>query len=458
MENSNFHHALKIREDLCIGCSHCMNVCPTEAIRVKNGKSVLYGDRCVDCGECFRVCPVSAIIIDHDDFNYIFDYKYRVALVPAVFTGQFPEDISLRQIFSVIMDIGFTHVYEVENGVDILAEAINETAVRHPEKKPLISSFCPAIVRLIQVKFPSLVENIMLLKPPLDISALHIRKELSSKGIPEEETGIFYVTPCAAKIAAIKDPVGEKTSAITGVINMDILFNKVYRQVKQKNNQLCTLPVEGMMSKKAICWSLTNGEAPNVKGRSLAIDEIKNVIDFLERLENEEVSDIDFLELRACDESCAGGVLTISNRFLTAERLRNHAEDYHPNLNVQHPDATPKIIENKEYLMQHIEIGEIKPRSMMKLDENMAEAMRKMEKVNRIMQLLPMVDCGICGAPSCQALAQDIAQGEATIKNCIFIQKILEQRGELSLDESIQIMQDIWGFGKTNKYRDLKGI
>lgn len=458
MENANFHHALKIREDLCIGCSHCMNVCPTEAIRVKNGKSVLFGDRCVDCGECFRVCPVSAIIIDHDDFNYIFDYKYRVALVPAVFTGQFPEDISLRQIYSVIMDIGFTHVYEVENGVEILSDAINETAANHPEKKPLISSFCPAIVRLIQVKFPSLVDNIMLLKPPLDISALHIRRELASRGIPEEETGIFYVTPCAAKIAAIKDPVGELSSAITGVINMDILFNKVYRQVKQRNIQSCTLPIGGKLSKKATCWSLTNGEAPHVKGRSLAIDEIKNVIDFLERLENEEVSDIDFLELRACDESCAGGVLTISNRFLTAERLRNHSDDYQSEQEYQHPDAAASILENKDFLMEQIEIGEIKPRSMMKLDENMAEAMKKMEKVNRIMQLLPMVDCGICGAPSCQALAQDIAQGNANINHCIFIQKILEQKGELSLDDSVKIMQEIWGFGKTNKYRDLKGI
>lgn len=458
MDTLKFHHALKIREDLCIGCSHCMMVCPTEAIRVKNGKSQLIADRCVDCGECFRVCPVSAIIIDHDDFNHIFDFKYRVALVPAVFTGQFPEDVSSRQITSALMDLGFTHVYEVENGVDIVRNAIQEMALQQPEKRPLISSFCPAIVRLIQVKFPALVDNIMLIKPPLDISAIHIRKSLIDQGIPEAETGIFYITPCAAKIAAIKDPVGELSSSITGVINMDVLFNKVYRQVKQKNIQSCTIPMGRMLSQESRCWALTDGEASQIKGRSLAIDEIRNVTDFLERLENEEVIDIDFLELRACDESCAGGVLTASNRFLTADRLRNLPENSHPEEEYIHPDDFSPISENKDYLLQNIGIHEVKPRSMMKLDENMAEAMKKMEKVNRLMQLLPMVDCGICGAPSCQALAQDIAQGKAQANQCIFIQKILEQKGELSLDDSIKIMQGVWGYGKTNKYRDLKGI
>lgn len=459
MEHNTFHHALKIREDLCIGCSHCMNVCPTEAIRVKHGKSVLYDDRCVDCGECFRVCPVSAIIIDQDDFSRIFDYKYRVALLPSVFTGQFPEDVSLRQIHSVLLELGFTHVFEVENGVEILAEAIKAYTSRHSDKKPLISSFCPAIVRLIQVKFPSLVDNIMPLKPPLDISAIHIRKSLKRQGAADEETGIFYVTPCAAKIAAIKDPVGDPDSPITGVINMDILFSKVFRQVKQRNQQSCALPVSAPLSGKEICWSLTNGESAWIEGRSLAIDEIHNVIEFLEKLENEEITDIDFLELRACDESCAGGVLTISNRFLTAERLRNHIDNYRTDDENPHPDAITPISESRDHLLKKVEIrSKISPRSIMKLDENMAEAMRKMEKVNRIMQLLPMVDCGICGAPTCQSLAQDIALGNASINYCIFIQKILEQKGELSLEETVAIMQEIWGFGKTNKYRDLKGI
>ncbi|MDZ7775214.1 MAG: 4Fe-4S binding protein [Bacteroidales bacterium] len=56
-----FHHALKIDKELCIGCTHCMKVCPTEALRLRDGKAVLLANRCVDCGECFRACPVSAI-------------------------------------------------------------------------------------------------------------------------------------------------------------------------------------------------------------------------------------------------------------------------------------------------------------------------------------------------------------------------------------------------------------
>lgn len=457
MENGNFHHALKIREDFCEGCSHCMNVCPTEALRVKNGKAVLYGEKCIDCGKCFRECPSGAIIIDHDDFNFIFDYKFRIALVPAVFSAQFPEEISQRQIQSTLLELGFTHVYEVENGVEVLADAIQQYADAHKDIKPLISSFCPAIVRLIQVKFPSLTENIMLLKPPLDIAANFLKKAFKDKGIPENEIGIFYVTPCAAKIAAIKEPVGETSSPITGAINMDFLFNKVYHMVAQKSNQSCAWPVPLNLSDKARNWSLTNGEASHIKGRCLAIDEIHNVIEFLEKIENDEITDIDFLELRACDESCAGGVLVHGNRFLTVERLKNYkpSKDGSGHLKT-HPDALPSISEETEFLLQNIGIDSISPRSILKLDEDMGEAMIKMDRVNQVLKVLPMIDCSVCGAPTCQALAQDIVIGDAQLNQCVFIQRTMELKGELSSEESNRILRNIWGFEKTNKYRKIK--
>jgi iron only hydrogenase large subunit-like protein len=444
METRHFHHALRISEDLCIGCSHCMNVCPTEAIRVRGGKAILYENRCVDCGECFKVCPVKAIYIDQDDFRRLEAYKYRIALVPAVFIGQFPEAISRNQIYEALLASGFTHIVEVELSTHLLLEQIKEYSKLNPEKKPLISSFCPAIIRLIQVKFPSLVGNIMLLKPPLDITALYCRKLLTEQGINPAEVGVFYITPCAAKIAAIKSPVGEDYSMITGVINMDFIYNKVKHFLKKNAGSTSLLVPNPELSELAIRWTLTHGESENLEGRSLAIDEIHNVIEFLEKVENEEITDIDFLELRACDESCAGGVLNTTNRFLITERLRN----YQPGSACQVNQETNGIDSFKDYLTRRISIQEIKPRSMMNLDENMAEAMKKMDKARQIMDSLPLTDCGACGAPNCQAFANDIVQGEATIRQCIFVQKSREQTGELSADESLEILKDIWGKNK----------
>jgi iron only hydrogenase large subunit-like protein len=443
MDSKHFHHALKISDDICIGCSHCMNVCPTEAIRVRNGKAILYENRCVGCGECFKACPVSAIFIDQDDFKRIQAYKYRIALVPAVFFGQFPEDVSQNQIYTAILANGFTHIYEVEIGVDLLANEVNNYTKAHPEKKPLISSFCPAIIRLVQVKFPALTENIMLLKPPLDITALYCRKELTDKGINPAEIGVFYITPCAAKIAAIKSPVGENYSMITGVINMDTLYNKVYKYVRNDRSTNPDIIPKKHLSKTSWQWTLTHGEARQITGRSLAIDEIHNVIEFLEKIENDEIGDIDFLELRACDESCAGGVLLSANRFLVAERLRSYAP-------VSKDEISEKdsILSYTDYLLRRISIQPINPRSMMKLDENMEEAMRKMDKSSQMLQCLPLTDCGACGSPNCQTFANDIAHGEADIRQCIFIQKNREQTGELTPDESLEMLKSIWGNDK----------
>ena len=452
MDNQYFHHALNFREEVCIGCSHCMSVCPTEAIRVRGGKSKLDPNRCVDCGECYRVCPVEAITIEDDDFNKIFDYTSRIALIPAIFMGQFPEDITATQIFAGIKDLGFTHVFEVEQGVEILRDALNKYTKANENLRPLISSFCPAVIRLIQVKFPSLTDNIVLLRPPLDIAAHYYRKRMIDQGATEDEIGIFYVTPCAAKIAAIKSPVGEETSIINGVINMDVLYNKVYRIIKKGGSHNFDVTGIRPLSSYSITWSLTGGEAALVKGHCLAIDEIHNVIEFLEKVENEEITDIDFLELRACDQSCAGGVLANGNRFLTTNRLHRRADvRKHKGDDPGKPEEKP-ITSYKEDLQKDINLTKVYPRSMHKFDDDMSKAMKKMNQFNELLKLLPRVDCGVCGAPSCQALSEDIVQEKAHLTDCIFVQKIYEQRGSLSQSDTVKIMKDIWGDERMNPY------
>ena len=65
------------------------------------------------------------------------------------------------------------------------------------------------------------------------------------------------------------------------------------------------------------------------------------------------------LELRACDESCAGGVLTTQNRFLTVERLRKRAKYFK---DTGEDIGQKDILNYKDYLNKSVVLGKIKPR------------------------------------------------------------------------------------------------
>lgn len=230
---------------------------------------------------------------------------------------------------------------------------------------------------------------------------------------------------------------------------MDFIFNKVYTSVKQGfiGKKTCEVPSVDPLKSSGIMWASTFGEAKYMPGKNLAIDEINNVIDFLDELENEESVDVDFLELRACDQSCTGGILTSANRFLAVERMRKRAKYVRSKVKEQNPFYTKPgpINKYRDFLTGQIGIGSIQPRSMEKLDEDMAVAMKKMQKVHSLKNSLPYVDCGICGSPSCSSFAEDIVQDKAEINQCIYIQKKLENAGKLSASETLSLMKKVWG-------------
>jgi len=442
-----FYHALEIDEGNCIGCSRCMKVCPTEAIRITGGKASIDDDRCIDCGKCHSSCPVDAIYIKQDDFKLVHEFPHSVALIPSVFLGQFPDDIRVSRIYAVLKDLGFRHVFEVESAASIYAEAKNRYAMEHEDDMPLISSFCPAIVRLIQIKYPSLVGNIMPIKAPLDLSALYALKKLTDQGIPREEVGIFYVTPCAAKIAAVKAPVGEKRSIIDGVINMDALFNKVYRKIKEqgKNHEYQQLQTP-RLSADAILSTLTNGERRICMAkRSYAIDGIENVIDFLDLLENDEVEGVEFLELRACDQSCAGALLSCENRFLCGERMYARARKAAERERNGEMPRDREMDSCRDYLLENASVEAVQPRSMLVLDSNRERAFQKLEKINKLKMYLPGIDCGMCGAPTCEAFATDVVCKQVGLTRCAFYQKHLERLNDITRQECLAANAAVWG-------------
>ncbi len=440
MVQNQSYHALKVDAKKCIGCTHCMKVCPTEAIRIRNGMAVIQSQRCVDCGYCMRSCPVHAIYVDQDDLDKIKAFKYRVVLFPAVMIGQFPEKYTENQIYAALLQIGFTHVFEVEQPIGFLKESIREYRRKSKSNKPHISTFCPSVVRLIQYRYPSLVDNLILRKAPHDLAAHFAITQLKEQGAKEEEIGLFYVTPCIAKITSVKSPVGEKESIVDGIINMNELYNRVMKIISTKEAP-DTSDQRQNLTRDGILWGLTRGEARHFGERSMAIDGIHNVIKFLERLENEEVPDLDFLELRACDQSCAGGNLMSGNRFLTVERLERRAKRYLSSSKFKnHP-----VQQYASLMKSKLTADPIKPRPAFALDEDRTKALAKVQKARHIICFLPGIDCGACGAPNCQALAEDMASSQAKMSDCIFLQQMWQDQYKISPSKAMRNVEKKWG-------------
>ena len=159
---------------------------------------------------------------------------------------------------------------------------------------------------------------------------------------------------------------------------------------------------------------------------------------------DDELLDIDYLELRACDHSCSGGTLTVNNRFLTIERLRKRMQ-----LRTEARPSANDIPRHEDYLIANGRLREkIPPRSIDQLDDNFVAAMEKMEKIKRIMQVLPAIDCGACGAPSCQTLARDVVQGKAKLNQCVFMQKLLCKDALMTAGESLRLSERTWGISR----------
>ena len=64
-----YFHSIRLLRSQCQGCVTCVKACPTEAIRVRNGKAELIEARCIDCGECLRRCGYHAIVAETDNWK-----------------------------------------------------------------------------------------------------------------------------------------------------------------------------------------------------------------------------------------------------------------------------------------------------------------------------------------------------------------------------------------------------
>src|SRR4030043_223438 len=263
-------HGFKIDRDKCRGKLACMRTCPTGAIRVKEGKAEVLSDLCIDCGSCLKVCPSGAISPTTRSLKEVKDFKYKVAIPSSVLFGHFPIDVTPVHIIEGLRSLGFDSVYAYVVEVALANRAIRDHVEKWKGRYPIISNNCPVIVRLIQVSYPGMIEQLIPIYPPREIAGREVKLRFSEKlGIPKDEIGAIYITSCQAKTISILESAEGVKRNLDGAIGISDLYNGIltsHFQSQKKDNDQKLLSKDLLHGMEMLQWSLAKGQRTNLQG------------------------------------------------------------------------------------------------------------------------------------------------------------------------------------------------
>lgn len=422
---NKYQHSVSLDVSKCTGCTTCLRHCPTEAIRIKDGRAVIDGERCIDCGVCIRICPHKAKKATCGALEDIAKFKYKIALPAPTLYGQFESLDDADYVIQGIYDLGFDYVYEVAAAAELVSAYTRMYMNTEGINKPVISSACPVVMRLIALRFPFLRDNIMPMLPPIEIAAMIARNKAKQEHpeLDDSDIGVCFISPCPGKVSYVKNGSAGYKSRIDVVVSIsDIYFALL--NVMKRGNTPSQSSQSGMIG---ISWATSGGESAAIfNDKYLATDGIENVERVLEQIDNGNIAQLEFIELCACPGGCVGGTMTVENPFIAKARLTSLRRYLPVSLNFPREDGN--YIPD-EYLYD--DIPTYRPISM--LGKNLGESMRMMADIQKLKEDLPGIDCGSCGAPTCRAFAEDVVKGNATNDQCVVMmkKKLEEQLKEL---------------------------
>ncbi len=415
-ETSIPFHYVQIDEDLCNGCVLCMKACPTKAIRIRHGRVARIEGICIDCGECIWVCPRGAIKVIPAGKDLSTMPRHAIMSVSPVLYSQFgdhvmPNDVllALRKVFKYVYDQSYTN--ELCNVATELY--LKENRAKEGNTWPLISRSCPVVNRLIAHRFPSLFKHILPIITPREIAAKRLKEGLLLEGISQtEDIGVFHITSCSAERISIKEPMLLQSSYLNGAVGL----NDVYPLIKKELKNIDGGTMLHRSSGVGIGWAISGGELSGLdSGSFLAVSGIPQTLRYLEKIEMGLLSDIEYVELRACPGGCVGGSMTVTDRYLAKHTVQRLVRMFGVEKRVKRPEVEAAyqagwFFSAKKKLPPEDEPGRL----------SVAEAIKRQKQVEETLQLLPKKECGACGSPDCRTFAEDVVDGTNSLKNCVF--------------------------------------
>jgi iron only hydrogenase large subunit-like protein len=392
-----------------------MRRCPTQAIRVVNGKAVISDELCVDCGHCIDACPESAIAISEDNLDGIAQFKYKAIVASPVLYSQFEPRIHPYIIHLALKGLGFDYVVDVAPYSLALERALELYIESYKGRLPLISSQCPCVIRLIQVKYPDLAELMIPLEVPRELAARETKKGLQNKlGIAPGELGVFHVASCPAKMVSIRQPAEKNRSWFDGYISVRGIYPILVPHVLAINKEFdaSTVPSDFCFSTNPVSDG-SQVVREKAKDNWLAVSGLYSVMSILNDIENTKLRNVTYIEASAHMLGCVGGPSNVESPYIARANSLRQKENYQRPVQLDDEDIARKLKEGY-FFMEH----PILPRPTAFFDTDLETSIKRMKERERIYQKLPQIDCGCCGSPTCMTFAEDLVRGEVKATDC----------------------------------------
>jgi NAD-dependent dihydropyrimidine dehydrogenase PreA subunit len=414
---SRYYHSIRVDPDRCEGSMKCLRICPTQAVRVRKRRAVILDEKCVDCGECISACPHGAILPLTSPIGDLTRFRYTAAIPSPALYAQFGPDIYPDRILNGLKKLSFDDAYDLALTCGEVSFAIQEFLRDYRGPKPLISNTCPAIVRLIQVRYPNLIGQILPIDAPRELAAREIKQRVSAQfGLPEKDIGAFYLTPCPVKTVSIVQPAEKGRSWLDGAIAISDIYRPLLASLDPQDAGGSRRGLENICI-LGIGWAIVGGISRTLRLKnSLSVSGLPEVLKVFDDIERGKLDKIDFIEAYSCLQGCVGGSLNAENIYSSYNKILKLIET----LEFEKIKACPDIrhVRRKYAAGAFFLEGKVEPRPPQPLHPDLATAIKKRKEKEEIHRFLPKIDCGACGSPSCLAFAEDVVRGEAVLGDC----------------------------------------
>ena len=209
--------AILRREDLCIRCGKCRDVC-RDQIGVLGYYDLSQTDDvpiCIHCGQCANVCPVDSIVetpewetvrqaVADPDKIVVVNTSPSVRISLGEEFGLPDGSFVQGKMVALLKALGVDYVLDTNFSADmtILEEAAElvERVTLKNRPLPQFTSCCPAWVKFAETYYPELLPHISTAKSPIGMQGPTVKTYFAKKmGLDPRKIVNVVLTPCTAK-------------------------------------------------------------------------------------------------------------------------------------------------------------------------------------------------------------------------------------------------------------------